>query len=119
MALTLTEKLLVSSVFALAASMPAMSTPARSQDKQSAVGWSEYGHLPSMKLARLRNCSVIPTSEKSFLTNEWEVDCFSRFTESGHFLVKQLLRRETEKALGIPQPVEIRNPNRNAFSYVG
>lgn len=119
MSVTGIGKAFISSALAVAATTMPASTPSMSQDRTTVVGHSVYPEYLAPKFGRMYNCSVIPKTDKSFLTNEWEVDCSTRFTESGHFLVKQLLRRETEKALGIPQALEYRDPNRNAFSFVG
>lgn len=67
-----------------------------------------------------RSCLMLPFDDFTYVNKNWVLDCTTgiRRTESGDFLVRQLLKKEYEKKIGVfKEPVS--KPDAQIFRFVG
>lgn len=66
------------------------------------------------------SCLKLPVDDFTYVTNRWELDCSTgiRRTQSGDFLVRQLLQKEYEKKMGTFKTPESK-PDAQIFRFVG
>lgn len=68
--------------------------------------------------AKSFNCGLMPVSNRTFLTNQWNIDCTRKYNGSSLHLINQFLRREAEKELGVSQQ-SVRDLDRQPFAFTG
>ena len=74
--------------------------------------------LTDAQSAKVRNCALIPASDYAGLTKEWKIDCAGTYSESGQFLIREIMMHETARAFGIGHPAK-RQGDRDFRAFLG